>query len=134
MQWEYGRRILSVSSTQEDHDSLCHILNDPGWLITGVFSCQQAVSYLCRERSAIIICACHVPDGTWRDILSHIAELTDPPLVIVTAEAAEESLRAEVHALGGYDVLAKPFVAEEVSHMLSAAWKQRASVLEPVPA
>jgi DNA-binding response OmpR family regulator len=134
---EPGRKILSISAASEDHDSLRRILNDPGWRITPAFSCQQGIACLCRDRMAVILCDCHLPDGTWRDILSHIAELPEPPVVIVTARTANanSNLRAEVRALGGYDVLTKPFSPEEVVHVLIAAWRNRAVSAEvPIPA
>ena len=73
--------------------------------------------------------------ATWRDILSHIAELTEPPVVIVTSRAADADLRAEVHALGGYGVLAKPFQEEEVIRVAIAAWREQGrNAPEPAPA
>ncbi len=130
-----GRNVLSISATREDHDSLRRILNDPSWRVTAAFSCQQAITYLCRDRIGIIVCDCFLPDGSWRDILSHIADLTEPPVVIVTTRAAGADFRAEVHALGGYGVLAKPFQEEEVIRVAIAACQNRAATApEPAPA
>jgi len=123
---ERGRNILSISATLEDHDSLCRILHDPDWHITRAFSCQQAIACLCRDRMGVIVCDCHLPDGSWKDILSHIAELTEPSVVIVTSGAAGADLRAQVRTLGGYDVLCKPFFPAEVRRVVSAASQERA--------
>ena len=132
---EPGRKVLFISAATEDHDSLRRILSDPGWRITPAFSCQQGIACLCRDRMAVILCDCDLPDGTWRDVLSHIAELPEPPVVIVTARTANSNLRAEVHALGGYDALAKPFSPEEVVRVLIAAWRNRVVSAEvPMPA
>ena len=129
------RKVLSISTGPEDHDSLRRILQDPGWSITRAFSCQQAIACLCRARMAVIVCDCHLSDGSWRDILSYVAELTEPAVVIVASRAAGEDLRAEVRALGGFDVLSKPFRAEEVSRVVIAAWQNRAvAIQEPAPA
>ena len=123
-----GRKVLYISTAPEEHDSFRRILHEPGWLITAAFSFQQAIACLCRDRIGIIVCDCHLPDGSWRDILSHIAELTEPSAVIVTSASAGSDLRAEVQSLGGYDVLYKPFQADEVSRVLSAAWQERAAL------
>lgn len=132
---ERERKILSISAAREDHDSLRAILHDPDWRVTRAFSCQQAIACLCRDRVGVIVCDCRLPDGTWRDILSHIAALTEPSAVIVTSGAAEVSLRAEVRAMGGYEVLSKPFVPEEVERVVIAAWQNRAvAAPEPAPA
>jgi DNA-binding response OmpR family regulator len=123
---ERDRKILSISATPEDHDALRCVLHDPGWRITQAFSCQQAIACLCRDRVGVIVCDCHLPDGTWRDILSYIAELIEPSAVIVTSSAADTYLRAEVRALGGYEVLSKPFLPEEVRRVIIAAWQNKA--------
>jgi DNA-binding NtrC family response regulator len=130
-----GRNVLSISSAREDHDSLRRILNDPSWRVNVAFSCQQAMTYLCRDRIGIIVCDCFLRDGSWRDILSHIADLTEPPVVIVTTGAAGADFRAEVHALGGFEVLSKPFREEEVTRIAIAAWQNRSvTIPEPAPA
>jgi DNA-binding NtrC family response regulator len=130
-----GRKVLSISTVPEDHDSLCRILCDSGWSITRAFSCQQAIARLCRDRMGVIVCDCHLSDGSWRDILSYIAELTEPSEVIVSSRVVGADLRAEVRALGAFEVLPKPFRAEEVSRVVMAAWQNRAvRVQELAPA
>ena len=120
------RRILCISALREDHDSIRRILTDPVWRITSASCGQQAIQCLCRDRVEVILCDAGLPDATWRDILSQIADLTNPPALIVAVWEADESFRALVRALGGYDVLAKPFVAEQVKHVMSAALHPRA--------
>ena len=129
-----SRKILAISSRLEYHDSLGRILHELDWSITRAFSCQQAIACLCRDRMAVIFCDCHLPDGTWRDILSHTAELTEPPSVIVTSATDDANLRAEVCTLGGYQLVTTPFFPEEVRCVISAVWQQRvapAGVLVP---
>ena len=60
-------------------------------------------------------------DGTWKSVLGHIRGEAHPPLLVVTSRVADEHLWAEVLNLGGYDVLAKPFIAEEVRHVCTTA-------------
>jgi DNA-binding NtrC family response regulator len=115
------RRILSISAFAEDHDSLRRILSDPAWRIAEASSCHEAIQFLCRDRAEVILCDANLPDGAWWDILSQIAELTDAPSVIVTGWEAGEALRDQVRALGGYDILPKPFVADEVRHVVGTA-------------
>jgi len=127
---EPSPNVLSVSAASEYHDSLRRSLNDPDWRITPAFSCHQAITCLCRDRMSVIVCDSYLPDGTWRDILSHIAELNDPAAVIVTSKTADPHLRAEVRTLGGYDVLTGPFSAEEVRRVLIAAQRSRTVAAE----
>jgi DNA-binding response OmpR family regulator len=61
--------------------------------------------------------------GSWRDILENVLLLPDPPFLIVTSRLADEYLWAEALNLGAYNVLAKPFDASEVMHVLGSAWR-----------
>jgi DNA-binding response OmpR family regulator len=131
---ELSRKILTISPTLEDHDALRRILQEPDWSIKCAFSYQQALACLCRDRMDIILCDCHLPDGAWRDILSHIAAMTQPPSVIVMSATADANLRAEVRTLGGYQLLSKPFLPEEVERVVSAAWQERVETGALVPA
>jgi DNA-binding NtrC family response regulator len=131
---ERSRKILTISATLEDHDTLRRVLPEPDWSITRAFSCQQAIACLCRDRVGVILCDCHLPDGAWRDILSHIAAMTEPPSVIVMSETADANLGAEVRTLGGYQLLSKPFFPEEVERVVSAAWRERVETGALVPA
>jgi len=72
-----------------------------------------------QRRVDVVFCECHQPDGTWKDILGHIAEMLDPPAFVVTSGVIDAHFRSEVRALGGYDVMTKPLNANEVRRVLS---------------
>jgi len=55
-------------------------------------------------------------------VLAETLNLSDPPLLIVASRLADEYLWAEALNLGAYDVLAKPFDADEVVRVLRSAW------------
>ena len=122
--------ILSISAWPNDHLALRHILNDSLWQITNADSFHQAIGCLCRDRPDLIICERDLPDGSWRDLLSHVAELMDPPALIVTSEAADKDLHSEVLTLGGFHVFTKPFHSDEVRQVVAAAWRHENCPLE----
>src|SRR5215472_16553578 len=111
------RGVLSISPVEQDHDSLQCVLDDSVWTITRAHSWREASIHLCRERMAVIVCRDRLPDGDWRDVLSYIADLPNPPSVVVTYDSVDERVRFEVHELGGFEVLSKPFNAETVVHV-----------------
>ncbi len=118
---ERRQAILLVSPAPEDHAFLRALLAT-GWRkLYAARSYREALAVLCRDRIAVILCEQDLPDGKWKDLLSQIAPLTDPPCLVVTSRLADEHLWAEVLNLGGYDVLAKPFDAEEVLRVVSLA-------------
>jgi DNA-binding response OmpR family regulator len=73
-----------------------------------------------RIGPAAVFCECTLPDGTWKEILARTGSLAEPPPVVVTSRLADDYLWAEVLNLGGYDVLAKPLMAEEVRRVLAS--------------
>ena len=116
-----GPKLLSISSVRKDHTALRQILSQTRWQVAAARTCRKAKVLLHRQSVAAIFCECDLPDGTWRDILSWSANISQPPPVNVTSGLADGRLWAEVLNLGGYDVLAKPFHEQEVRHVLTFA-------------
>jgi len=123
-------RILSVSSAEDDHAALFHILDELPFVVTAARTCGEAVTALIREQFGIILCECSLPDGNWLELLNQVSAAGEKPLLIVTSRLADESLWAEVLNLGGYDLLAKPFSRQEVRYVLTSAWVQKANPVQ----
>ncbi len=103
-------------------------------MVTAARSCGEATACLGMEQFGIILCECKLPDGSWSEILKKISGAAEEPLLIVTSRIADVSLWAEVLNLGGYDLLAKPFSRQEVRHVLTSAWVQRANPVRGIGA
>jgi DNA-binding response OmpR family regulator len=133
--------VLSVSPTLEDRASLERILRGSGWTLLVADAVASSFSILRERTVSIVICEDSGLPGTWRELLTHIALLDDPPLLIVTARLADERLWAEALNLGAYDVLATPFDVTEVTRIVEMAhqhWDHRRELLaggsQPRPA
>lgn len=74
------------------------------------------------------MCERDLSDGDWRQLWAILACEPKPPKFIVTSRLADDALWAEVLNVGGYDLLLKPFRAEEVIRIVHAA------AMEPPPA
>ena len=122
--------VLSVSPIEEDHTALKRILsrpestasNESKWTICPAVTLQSALPVLRENPIAIVLSERDLVPGTWKDVLAETLNLADPPLLIVASRLADEYLWAEAINLGAYDVLAKPFDAEEVIRVLRSAW------------
>lgn len=114
-------RILSVSPDSQDHAALSRAIDGMPWHIAGAATCRQAIAQIARKHISVVFCEHALADGTWRDILNHLAGKPEAPVLIVTSRLADDRLWAEVLNLGGYDVLAKPFSEQEVRHVLISA-------------
>jgi len=119
--------VISVSSNDDDCASLEHILKS-GWAVIRRATIASALSVLREMPTPIVICDCDVLPATWQELLDRISLLPNPPLLIVTSRLADERLWAEALNLGAWDVLAKPFDADEVQRIVSIAeqhWQDR---------
>ncbi|HLK48033.1 MAG TPA: response regulator [Bryobacteraceae bacterium] len=126
-------RVLSIGPREEDHAALSQIFADAQWPLCPdsewtLESCPtlgSAITALKSRQAPLVICESDLGAATWRDFWTQAASLPDPPFLIVTSRLADEYLWAEALNLGAYDVLAKPFQADEVVRALSQAWLHR---------
>ena len=114
--------LLSVSPSQDDHDTLKKLLGRDPWEIHSALSLQSASVFLRAHGVPLVVCEHDLLPGTWTQLLAEIRLLSVPPLLIVTSRLADDYLWAEALNVGAYDVLAKPFDRGEVTRTLSSAW------------
>jgi DNA-binding NtrC family response regulator len=119
-------QILSVSPFPGDHLTVGHVVENSPWRFTAVRSTTEACQELNRSQYTVVFCESFLSDGTWKDMLDIVSGLDDPPLLVVISQLADEYLWAEVLNFGGYDVLAKPLVEDEVRRVLHLAMTHRA--------
>ena len=115
-------KLLAVCADRDDCLSLEGILEPGECQVDNVTSCEEAVRFLQSNGPFLIMCEQSLPDGSWKDLIRSVRSLENPPPVIVMSWHADEALWAEVLNLGGYDVLMKPFDAQEVSRVTRMAW------------
>jgi DNA-binding response OmpR family regulator len=127
--------ILAVGGTEADQKALSEILTRsaahlcPGskWSLQTSPNLTSALSTLRQQPVPIVICESDLGAASWRELWAQVAQLPDPPFLIVTSRLADEYLWAEALNLGAYDVLAKPFHPAEVIRSVSQAWLHRSS-------
>ena len=115
--------VLSVSPTEEVHFSLQDIFNHSKWKLAKTHSLASALDFLRAQKTPVVVCETDLRPGTWRGLLEEVTHAPDAPAVIVCSRLADDRLWAEALNLGAWDVLARPFVASEVFHAVSAAWR-----------
>lgn len=122
--------ILSVSANHEDCACLTLIFKADLTVIASA-TVASALSILREAPVPTLIYDCDSPVGSWNEMLNQVSLLPDPPLFIVSSRLADERLWAEALNLAAWDVLAKPFDAEEVTRIVSIAgqhWRDRHGV------
>lgn len=114
--------VLAVSPYEEDHACLRMIFSHSNWKIFRALNCREAVDFVSKNSVAVVVSERDLPDGDWKRLLELLSTLPTPPLLVVTAKDADDSLWAEVLNLGAYDVLSKPLDRAEVTRIISLAW------------
>jgi DNA-binding NtrC family response regulator len=128
---EHGRdgcsalTILVISSL-EDFLLLDRMLGCPSCKLLGVRTCRDACHILLHSFVPVVISDRNLPDGCWKHVLCAAESSEYPAHLVVASQLVDGRLWAEVLNLGGYDVLAKPFEATEVTRVVESAvrnWK-----------
>lgn len=114
--------VLLVSPIEEDQRDLRTILSDWHVAIESVGTMEDALHYLLRGSTPLILCERDLPDGNWKLLFQKTERLPRPPRFIVSARLADDRLWVEVLNWGGQDVLRTPFVTGEVRHAVRCAW------------
>ena len=115
--------VLAICPVAEDHVRLHEILRGRDLRLIGAATWREGAGGLARHQPRVVICEAVLPDADWKEVLALIAIRTDAPKLIVISRLADESRWAEVLNLGGYDVLPKPLVHDEVVRVVGLAWQ-----------
>ena len=116
-------RVLAVSPKESDASALSHILTHSAWTLMTANDVGSARRILAQHYVHVVLCDAKLPDGTWKDLLATVVDMSEPPQMIVTAQHADDRLWAEVLNLGAWDVLVKPFHPKEVYRTVHLAWR-----------
>ena len=113
--------LVAVFGQGEDRLSLEPILSPCEWVVIWTRTCAEAVAAVRRTAAPIVLCDERFADGEWKDIWNELGKNPCPPEFILASRLADERLWAELLNLGGYNLLTKPFRAEEVIRTIHGA-------------
>jgi DNA-binding NtrC family response regulator len=113
-----GPTALLISPDPEDAQILTGILRRENWSLRAAHSLESAFPQFAQCDFRVVITEKDLRPGTWKDVWAWMQELEIPALLVVVSRHADGALWSEVLNLGAYDVLAKPFRASEVLHLL----------------
>jgi DNA-binding response OmpR family regulator len=116
--------LLLVGAVEDNDSKSASFFSHSTWQARRVPGCREALPLIRLGLHGVIVVERDLPDGNWKDVLEFASFRNKPPLVIVTSRLADDYLWAEVLNLGGYDVLAKPFIRDEVNRTINLAWQR----------
>ena len=115
-------KVLSISPTESDAVALRRILSHTAWSLEEARTLAEALGKLAENPAPVILCNYRLADGSWRDVLAETSKLPHRPQLIVASPLPEDKLWMEVLDSGAYDLVVKPFKADDVFRIISLAW------------
>jgi DNA-binding NtrC family response regulator len=120
-------QLLAITRTHETRARLREIAAAYDWSISIVESAAEAVATLARAAAPLVICDRDLPEEDWHDVLDRIAALPHPACVLLASQVTDQYLWDEVIQHHGYDVVLKPFQADELRRVVTFAWRAATS-------
>lgn len=115
-------KVLLISPSESDAATLRRILSHTAWSFEVAGTLAEGLNQLAASPAPVVFCAQSLPDGTWKDALAKISTLTPRPNLIVASSQSGDKLWMEILDSGAYDLIGKPFKADEVFRIISLAW------------
>ncbi len=118
---------ILVVDEEASFRQLCHdILSGAGYRVTPCTDGETAIDLLRRQSFDLVVVDLLTPGISGFDLLQHAADLPDPAPVITTADSsAAAELVSRALQGGARQHLAKPFHAEQLTHVVASCLQQQ---------
>jgi len=127
-----GTRILTVEDDERIRTAVKLALEDEGWTVTEADSGEEALRAFSRVAADVVLVDIMLPGVDGFDVCRSIRQISDVPIVMVTARADTHDVVAGLEA-GADDYLTKPFAPKELSARIRALLRRsRATLPSPV--
>lgn len=115
-------RLLAITRGADEKSALTKIAADLNWKLSIADSADAAIALLGDEPLPLVICDRDLPGGDWRDTVARIAARRDVLCVVLASSVVDDYLWDEVIQQRGYDVVSKPFEADQLRRAVTFAW------------
>ena len=115
-------RLLAITRGHEEEASLRRIAADLQWRLTIVGSSAEAIARIGDEAMPLVICDRDLAGEDWRAVVASIAARQDVLCVVLASAVVDDYLWDEVIKQRGYDVVSKPFEADQLRRAVTFAW------------
>jgi DNA-binding response OmpR family regulator len=125
---------LLVGEYENDRMMVHDVFRRAGWRLFEARDRRRALECLDRHPVQVVLAGADTRRWSWKRILSDFRQRVHPPQLIVTSRTADDSLWAEVLNIGGYDLLTRPFEADELERVIASARRHydRATTARPL--
>jgi DNA-binding response OmpR family regulator len=112
---------LMIGEFDNDRMLMHDVFRRLRWRLFEARDRRRAMDCLGRHPVQVVLAEGGTSRWNWRRVLTDLRHLKRPPQLIVTSRIADDSLWAEALNMGAYDVLARPFEADEVERVVASA-------------
>jgi CheY-like chemotaxis protein len=118
--------LLAITRGVEEEQSLRRIADRLQWTVSIAPSLEDAVRMLREQPMTLVICDRDLPGGDWRKAVAAIAARRDVLCVVLASTVVDGYLWDEVIKQRGYDVVSKPFEADQLQRAVrfAGSWKR----------
>jgi DNA-binding response OmpR family regulator len=121
--------VLVVEDDPDIQDLLRVLLKRAGYTVVIAESGREGLRHFHQTRPGLVILDVGLPDlGGW-DVLERIRDMSDVPVLVLTARASDRDKVRGLHG-GADDYLTKPFSREELLARLVAIRRRRTPAVE----
>ncbi len=122
-------KILVVEDNKSIIEGLEYLLKKEGFETQIVYSKKQAIDYIKNDNYDMFLLDVELPDGTGFDICKYIKEVTNKPIIFITARTEEANI---VYGLdiGADDYITKPFRNNELISRIRCVLRRYPEITE----
>jgi DNA-binding NtrC family response regulator len=114
--------LLAITRGAEEEESLRRIADSLHWDVSIAGSSAEAIQLLRDRPMPLVICDRDLPGEDWRATVAEIAARRDVLCVVLASRVIDDYLWDEVIKQRGYDVVSKPFEADQLRRAVTFAW------------
>ncbi|MFX3632380.1 MAG: response regulator transcription factor [Candidatus Pristimantibacillus sp.] len=117
--------ILIIEDDQLLNDGLAYALNKDDYEVSSAYSYAEGVSVFDQKQSSIslILLDIHLPDGNGTQLCSSIREVSNVPIIFLTANDTEQDMILGFQT-GCDDYMAKPFSIQLLKQRIQAVLRR----------
>ena len=126
--------VLLILASEKSTENLKVSLQPLNVDVVSAHDLQRARDRVREDRSIdVVVTDVTLPDGNWSDVLRYIVEESLSANMVVCTPVADEHLWSEVLWRGGYDILLRPYQAEQARRVVEGALRSSFSTaLKPL--
>lgn len=117
--------ILVTSSRVEDRRALMRILDGLPINVFSSSTVKQAEEVMSQKKLALVFCDEHLPDGSYRELLSRSRATQKHPRLVVTTHTGEWNEYLEATRRGAFDVIRYPLQPADVELIVIRAMRDQ---------